>query len=170
MNLAIVNDVLQPKLLQEIRRWVEKGEISLTRCNLDSWPMNVVKLSGAILLRDILGGRKLQLLEALAEFLPVDVSPDAVTITHTYMGRLAYIPWHEDTGYRFSMTLYLNERWERDWAGHLIVEEPEGLRAILPKFNSAVMFEPPVHHMVAMPSLDAPLRESLQIFVKEAAP
>ena len=168
--LTIANDVLPPKLIQEIRGWVEKGEIQLTRCNLDSWPFGVVKFSGAILLRDIHGARKLQLLEALAAFLPADASAEQITITHTYMGRLAYIPWHEDSGYRFSMTLYLNERWERDWAGHLIVEEPEGLRAILPKFNSAVMFEPPVQHMVAMPSLDAPLRESLQIFVKEAPP
>lgn len=171
MNLAIVNDVLPPGVIQELRRWVKDDEIPLTRCNLNSWDQAVVKFSGSILIRDIRAERKVILMEALREFLPAGIEPVRVNMTHNLFGRLAYIPWHNDDKHALSMTIYLNERWDRDWAGYLILEEGDGLQAYVPKFNSAVIFEPPVMHTVALPSLEAPLRETLQVFVsKEAAP
>lgn len=172
MALTIAHDVLLPAIIAEIRRWIAADEVPMRRCNLNSWPAELVRLSGAILIRDIGGPHKAILLDALREFLPHGVDPALVSIMHHYAGRLAYIPWHDDDKYALSMTVYLNERWDRDWAGYLIVDEGDGkLRAIAPVFNTAVIFEPPMMHCMTMPALEAPLRESLQVFVmKEPKP
>ena len=84
-------------------------------------------------------------------------------------GRYSFIPWHDDGNHAFSVTVYLNQVWDRDWAGYFMYERngSEDIAAILPSFNRAVLFRTPLLHSVSMPNVNAPLRCTLQVFFKE---
>ena len=85
--------------------------------------------------------------------------------------RGAFIPWHNDSNYVHTTTVYLNERWDYDWGGAFLysLEEPpfENVNCVYPERNKAVVFAPPLHHTTTLTAINAPMRESLQIFVKE---
>lgn len=163
--VTIQKDVLSVELLARIKGWVYSQALPLTGTNLDSWDPKLVRLSGAILLRDISGNKKEAILDELKPYFPDGYTDTSkIRVTHTYMGRLAYIPWHDDHTNQLTMTIYLNEVWDKDWAGFFVYEDVFGMKAVLPKYNTAVIMKPPVEHCVVAPTLDAPLRESLQLF------
>lgn len=81
--------------------------------------------------------------------------------------RYSYIPWHDDSRYCFTGTVYLNPQWDRDMGGMFVHEDGNELKAILPQYNTGIFFVPPLQHTTTITAINAPMRESLQIFVTE---
>jgi Rps23 Pro-64 3,4-dihydroxylase Tpa1-like proline 4-hydroxylase len=137
------------------------------RTNHTSWSESVVGVSGPIYLISITDELKLKLQNAIANTFPnFDLLSYKMEATYTLGGRYSFIPWHDDNAYKLAVTVYLNETWDKDWAGCLLYKEQGGeeIKAIYPEFNKAVLMSAPTHHTTVMPNIQAPLRVSLQLF------
>lgn len=164
-DLHIVDNALPTTMVEEIVGYVAAQKY--VRTNHTSWNPSVVGLSGPIYITDIEGNLKTRVQAHIASLMP-DWKLDELDMvaSHNACGRYGFIPWHDDGNHLFSVTVYLNELWDKDWAGHLLYEKngPENIAAVLPSFNKAVLFRPPVNHCVVMPNINAPLRRTLQLF------
>lgn len=81
--------------------------------------------------------------------------------------QLASIGWHEDY-YPYSVSVYLNDYWDKQWGGFFLYEEEGQMKAIKPEFNTAVIVPPNVQHSVTPVSHFSPVRRfSIQLFFVE---
>lgn len=158
-----IKDFLTEELITKIR--THGKESSLTGTNLTMWADDIVHTSGVILLYRIEG----ELLSEIEAYIKtkVDFGIDEYVIGMTYtLGcRYSYIPWHNDDNHILAITVYLNDFWDPSWGGALIYHLDERFTAVYPEYNKAVVFKTPRHHCTVMPTIEAPIRESLQIFV-----
>lgn len=165
-KLLTYRSVLSDSLIKRMREFsYSKPE---HRLNITSWEPKVVGFSGPIMLFDL--DEELQV-EVKAQLLPILEleEPDSYDwqIVYTLGSRFSFVPWHGDEGYVRACTVYLNDNWDRNWAGMFVYEpSPGDFRAIYPEHNKAVVLYPPLPHTTTMPAIDAPLRETLQVFVK----
>lgn len=84
---------------------------------------------------------------------------------HLYLWhKLSYIPFHNDGQYSMASTVYLNNSWNRDHGGFFMYEEDNKYEAVIPEFNKAVINRKIVHGTTLTTS-DAPIRETLQVFI-----
>lgn len=83
----------------------------------------------------------------------------------------AGINWHTDGNYKAAISIYLTERWNRDYGGlfsFTMNEEDDGLyTSILPKRNRGLIQRGGVWHGVTSITDSAPIRKSLQIWIYE---
>lgn len=161
MDVKISFDVLSNELIDKIKKYPSIADNLKT--NLTDWDPKLIGTSGTIFLYYL----KDELLEEVkAEIVTKfpSLKDYKFSIAYTLGSRLSYVQWHCDQGHKYAMTLYLNNNWDRDWSGALLYQDGNDYRAIYPEYNKAVSFAPPVWHATTMPTLLAPLRESLQIF------
>lgn len=159
-------NVLSTATIAKVRTYAEAQ--THVRTNHRNWRPEVVSISGPIYLVDLVGElSEIVASDVRAAFPEFDVSGLEISATYTCGGRLSFIPWHDDHNHVFSVTVYVNEVWDRDWGGHFLYEHDNALHAVLPAFNTAVGFACPLQHCTMMPNLNAPLRESIQIFFGE---
>lgn len=139
------------------------------RLNLTSWEPSIVHSSGPILLYDIREPLMYQLQAQIAPYFDLPPGKYKWHAVYHVGSRLSYIPWHDDEFYLRSCTIYVNEKWDLDWGGALLYDAgDQDYRAEFPEYNKAVVLFLPVKHGTVMPTLEAPLRESIQIFVGAA--
>ena len=165
MNPKIILDCLPVNLISEISNCA--GDVKKHRTNLTSWPSNVVGSSGTILIFDIENDSELfsKLKTALLPIVGQEFEGKKWIFTFALGSYLSFIPWHGDDKHLKSMTIYLNETWDANWGGYFLYESEDGIRAEAPTFNKGILFTPPLQHSTTIPSLNAPLRMSLQLFV-----
>lgn len=165
MSVEIIDNALPVDLITDVVNYA-KTQL-MVRTNHTSWGAEVVGVSGPIYIVDLKDDLRQRIKDHLLLMLPNQKLADKDMIaTYNMAGRYSFIPWHDDAHHVFSVTVYLNLKWDDNWAGHFIYERKNSdeLVALLPKFNRAVCFEPPVQHYVAMPNVNAPLRCTLQVF------
>jgi Rps23 Pro-64 3,4-dihydroxylase Tpa1-like proline 4-hydroxylase len=165
MDVKISFDVLSHKLIDKIKKYPATADILKT--NLTDWDPNLIGTSGVILLYylkdELLEEVKMEIIKKFPKLAECKFS-----VAYTLGSRLSYIQWHCDQGHKYAITLYLNEHWNRDWSGALVYQDADNnYRAVYPEYNKAISFTPPVWHTTTMPTILAPLRESLQIFCDE---
>ena len=77
------------------------------------------------------------------------------------------IAWHNDAGYKFGATLYLNEKWDKNAGGYFLWEEKdtENIHAVCPSYNTLVVNDNHEMHCVTTvnPSIPEP-RVTLQVW------
>jgi hypothetical protein len=161
----IVDNFLSPVTIEKTASYTRS--MPNLRTNLTGWNSEVVGTSGVILLWDLQGqlfqNVKQETMNQLPQYQHLF---DREWSICSHVGtRLSYIPWHNDAKHALSITVYLNSSWHKEWAGHLLYEEQDHIRALLPKFNRAIVFTPPLMHTVLPTNIMASLRESLQIFI-----
>ena len=80
---------------------------------------------------------------------------------------LSYIGKHLDQGCVLAATIYLNsEKWDINWGGLFYYKSDNNYKIVLPKFNKAVINVKHTEHGVTSLNIGAPLRKSIQIFVR----
>jgi hypothetical protein len=84
-----------------------------------------------------------------------------------YWGNSSNINWHDDCDYLGGATIYLNEKWDRNWGGYFIYEKDKKLGVEIPRFNKCVFQFGSVPHATTPLSIGAPIRKTLQIFFKK---
>lgn len=164
-DVKIIENALPISLINDVVNHAKQQ--SLVRTNHTSWGPEVVGVSGPLYIIDLQGEFKQRIQDQLILMLPEqELANKSMAVSYNMSGRYSFIPWHDDGQYLFSITIYLNPEWDENWAGHFIYKKKDSdeLIALLPKFNRAVCFEPPLQHYVAMPNVNAPLRCTLQIF------
>ena len=167
MKPEIISDCLPTNLILEISKYA--GGLKRHRTNLTSWPSGVVGSSGTILVFDIENDSELfaKLKTALLPMVGQEFESKKWIFTYAVGSYISFIPWHGDDKHLRSMTIYLNEVWDKNWGGYFLYESEDGIRAELPTFNKGILFTPPLQHSTTMPTLNAPLRLSLQLFVND---
>ena len=167
MNTKIIFDCLPVNLISEISQYAQG--LRTHRTNLTSWSGDVVGSSGTILIFDIGNDSELfsKLKTALLPIVGQEFGDKKWIFTFALGSYFSFIPWHEDDNHLRSMTIYLNETWDKNWGGYFLYESEDGVRAELPTFNKGILFTPPLAHSTTMPTLNAPLRLSLQLFINE---
>ena len=81
---------------------------------------------------------------------------------------LSGINFHDDNGYVYGATLYLNKEWMAAWGGMFLYEDGKhGFRAVVPTYNSIIINPLQTQHMVSLVSPLAPVpRQTVQIWGK----
>jgi hypothetical protein len=86
-------------------------------------------------------------------------------------GGNTYLPWHDDAAYSFTMTTYLNQKWDWNWGGSLLCLQKDGeIRAEFPEYNKTVFIsgtyskDNKMAHGISYLHPAADLRISLQLF------
>jgi hypothetical protein len=161
-EVYVRRNVLPISLINEIR--VYSKEHKPDGINLTDWDSGVVSTSGTIILYRLPLKLSTKIMLYVNNMFP-NMGNLVPKITYTLGCRYSYIPWHGDDGHLFAMTIYFNEHWDVDWAGPFIYKSGNEYKAIYPEYNKAVFFKSPLDHCTTMPNIQAPLRESLQIFL-----
>lgn len=162
MDTKITYDVLSNDLIRKIKDIPKTTDTVST--NLTSWVPELIGSSGAILIYHIKDALLEEIrLELLHKF--QEIKDCKLSVAYTLGSRLSYIQWHADHLHKFAITIYVNEYWDRNWSGSFVYQDDdERYISIYPEYNKAVSFTPPVWHASNMPTILAPLRESIQIF------
>lgn len=96
---------------------------------------------------------------------PTDADHFSTQLFYNYHN-YSYINWHvdkgKDGGYNGAYTLYLNDVWDPNWGGQLLVGDSH---FITPEKNMLVLLPPNVPHSVAMIHNGADPRKVLQGFI-----
>ena len=87
------------------------------------------------------------------------------TIIH-YMKKGAGINWHDDTGWKYGATYYLNHKWHRQWGGEFMFTDNDSHGWIPPVGNSLVIVKVPIAHKVNPVLSPIMPRMSVQLFMK----
>lgn len=164
LPVTVGYNLLPVELIQRIKQ-IPLGS-KTHRSNYSSWKEDVIHTSGPVLIYDIEGELLEEIAQHVHKFMDVSLEDYQWYAMYYLWGRLSYIPWHNDGGHFAACTVYVNDFWNRDWGGALLYENsPNDIRAVYPEFNKAITFRPPVLHATMLPSLNAPMREAVQIFV-----
>jgi hypothetical protein len=132
------------------------------------WPDNI-KLPGVpIFIHDIKEGCNLYNLIS-SEVTKITGTLTSLGMMFYYWPKYSYIPWHKDTEARYngSITVYLNEIWDRENGGYFMYEDntDNTIRAVLPCCNKAIFQGANVEHCTSV-NLSSEIRSTLQIFYK----
>jgi len=115
-NFYTVCGAIPIQLITEVIEYAKTQEY--VRTNHTSWREGVVGHSGAIYLITVDGALKEKVHTALAHAFPdFNLLSYDISVTYTLGGRYSFIPWHDDGIHKLAVTLYLNEYWDKDWAG-----------------------------------------------------
>lgn len=162
-EVKTLSNTLSRELIERIRSYsyTQKN----VRTNLTSWDPSLVGTSGSILLYDLKDKLLDEVKSEIRKLFPIIDDYDDFTAMYVLGGRFSFIQWHNDLPHTFAMTVYLNEQWDKNYGGTLVYEDTDGrFITVYPEYNKSVSFRPPVWHTTNMSNLQAPLRESIQIF------
>lgn len=166
-SLRVISNALPLELIAAVKGHITAQEY--IRTNHTSWQATVVNLSGPIYMADVSEQLHFEIKSNLSKLAPeFELMGFDANIYVSMGGRYSYIPWHTDSNYAYAATVYLNEQWDREWAGYFMYEAEGGrLEAIAPEFNKAIILKPPIEHCVTMPNVHAPIRYAIQAFFKK---
>jgi hypothetical protein len=164
--MQIVENVFSEELIAELQRFSRDGK-QPSYTNFFSWGESVIQSSNAIFKFHINGDLKTSIANELIAKGLIQKEPKVWTAAIQIYSRNSYIPWHADTNYSFSATVYLNKIWDRDFGGYFLYDDSDVVKAVIPKYNVGLFYSPPLEHAVSLTATHAPFRESLQIFVSE---
>ena len=83
-----------------------------------------------------------------------------------YMKKGAGINWHDDNGWKYGATYYLNHRWNKKWGGEFMFVDKTGHGWVPPVGNSLIIVKAPIEHKVNPVLTNIMPRISVQIFAK----
>lgn len=158
-----IHNMLSMELIDKIKSYsyTQKN----VRTNLTSWNPDLIGTSGAILLYDLKDELLDEVKTEVKKHIPNIDDYGDLTAMYVLGGRFSFIQWHNDMPHSFAMTVYLNRQWDKNWGGAFVYENSnKEFITIYPEYNKSIYFIPPVWHTTNMSNLQAPLRESLQIF------
>ena len=156
------DNVLDEQLIQEIQDYIKNTEEH--RSNYKSWSTSMIKVSSPILLFNL--NEDLYNKVKTNPKLNIQHEKD-MSIHYAVYPRLSYIPWHTDSHVKKAITIYLNKTWDIDYGGLLCYNSNDEFKCIVPEYNKAVELKGNTPHSVLTVNMNAPMRETLQIFVKD---
>ena len=99
------------------------------------------------------------------EWLPFQKN-SSLSLSYYEYYKYAGINWHDDHGWKYGATFYINHKWQKQWGGEFMFTDDNGHGWIPPVGNSLVIIKAPLEHKVN-PILSPIIpRISIQIFMK----
>lgn len=128
-----------------------------------SWNPKIVKSSATVLIRHLDKECTNYLKNHLLTHNLLDKNDTVFAMSYLWQP-LSYIPWHKDSKRKGAATIYLNKKWDIDWGGYLMWKKNDEIKSLVPEFNNAAINDSNVDHSTTLTTLDAPARETIQIF------
>lgn len=160
-GVKIIKDFISIPLLREIHEYIVNCKFSWAQN--DAWDEELRIGSIPIAIADLTQFRE-RLIEETVSYLPEVKGLELPQPMFYSCPQMASIGWHEDY-YPSSISVYLNEYWDRQWGGFFLHEDGNEIKAIKPEFNMAVIVPPNVQHCVTQVAHFSPVRRfSIQLF------
>jgi len=129
-----------------------------------AWPKAIVRNSAPVIIKNVESREANKIYDQLIQKNIIPSSEGFGCLSYAWTNG-SYISWHTDAMYETSITLYLNPEWELNWGGLFLYEASDSeLKAVAPKFNTAVLNKSGTSHATSIIETGAPLRMTLQIF------
>jgi Rps23 Pro-64 3,4-dihydroxylase Tpa1-like proline 4-hydroxylase len=163
-NIIIKENVLSINLIQNLKKYVSKQKNH--RSNYSDWNKSVVHDSSIVMIFDLPEILSNEIKNFILKKFDLSQKKNVVCMYYGWT-RLSYIPWHCDGIYEYGITIYLNESWHPDWGGYFAYDDGKKIECIKPSFNKAVLINTPMQHTVFSTTINAPIRETIQVFIKK---
>ena len=134
------------------------------RVNVLSWNTDVVLDSSHIFIYEIDNKENELLYNKLKNFIENKINRKLNYIMFVFYTPCSHIPFHNDSGHNGSVTIYLNENWNRNHGGYYIFELHNELRAIVPKKNMSIIQFGANFHSVSCTTRLSKIRRCIQCF------
>ena len=95
------------------------------RTNFGTWSDSIVQYSSPVMIYDIPD-------EYTTNLRQYSELEDMTAFMLYFWSHGSYIPWHDDNHASVTGTIYLNDKWERDWGGYLCWDGGY----LIPKYNT----------------------------------
>ena len=163
--MNIYKNVLSDKTLESLYLVTRTG-VQPQSVNFFSYHESVVSVSNAIFNFNVSDNLKNLIIEELITKKVFLKHPKKWQCYVTLFSRGSFIPWHDDSNYVLTGTIYLNQNWDKDFGGLFLYEDNLEIKALIPEYNKGCFFIPPMYHTTTLTTINSPFRESLQIFVE----
>ena len=163
-NLIVKENFLSLELIKNIKNYVYGQKTHSS--NFVRWGQGIVRSSSAVMVFDLPDTYTSEIKNVVLEKFGLTQVKDFGVMYYAWT-KLSYIPWHYDSHVNSGITIYLNEFWHKDWGGYFAYENDEKIECIKPSFNKAIQVIMPTHHTVFNTTIDAPVRETIQIFIEK---
>lgn len=162
--IQIKKDVLSLNLIKDIKQYI--AETKIHKSSYLDWDQSVVRQSAPVFIHDLNKTFNDVIIKEVLKKFNLD---NNVTMDINYFGwtKLSYIPWHDDSQVDYGMTIYLNETWHPDWGGFFAYVDNNEIKCIQPEYNKGILLTAPTKHCVFTTNLEAPIRETIQIFIRK---
>ena len=148
----------------KVRPMKDCGNLSTFKTNYTIWDKRIVDQSSIVLVHDIIDQR---IVDILNRSVKVKFNNLPVSYMYYYWTNGSYIPWHEDGHATHAGTLYLNEKWDRNWGGYYMYESNDGnIKALKPESNLFVLQHNSTPHCTTATTQGSDIRVSVQMFFK----
>ena len=166
--IRVVESFLSPKLIDEILSDNArlKNDPSSWWTSHETWKADIIKTSAVVFARVLPREQAQQIYTSMLTRNLVGISNQFPKVMSYLWHPLSYIPWHNDGHHQASATIYLNEVWDLDWGGYFLWKEGGEIRTTPPVFNRLIVSSENVEHSTTLTTVDAPLRQTVQIFFK----
>jgi Rps23 Pro-64 3,4-dihydroxylase Tpa1-like proline 4-hydroxylase len=164
--MKIEKNLLSESLIAKLKAFTRDGK-QPTQTNFFGYDKGVTGFSNAVFGFSLSEELKNEVAKELIAKKVFEKEPKDWKIFIHLFSRASFIPWHDDNTYAYTGTIYLNESWDKNLGGYFAYEDNDEIKCIVPIYNLGCFFKPPVMHSVTVTAGNAPLRESVQIFVKE---
>lgn len=168
-SVEIINNFLDPILIHKLKTIV-KNNLSepVWKTNL-FWNDGIVQTSSLVSILDLTDAQNFSDVFNQIKDLYIDKFPETKNKQYGILlylwHKLSYIPFHSDSHCYMASTVYLNNNWNRNHGGFFIYEKDNKYEVVKPEFNKAVINKS-VPHGTTLTTADAPIRETLQIFIR----
>jgi Rps23 Pro-64 3,4-dihydroxylase Tpa1-like proline 4-hydroxylase len=161
-HLICYSNFLKNSLIEKIHNCVEETKVWET--NYSFWDPRLVNSSAPILVFDLTKTLESTIIEQVKAQCKEIRQYQEIKLRYYKMMPGAYIPWHNDGGWSFAMTIYLNKNWDKDFGGYFAFAHDNQIKCLPPAYNSSVFISAPLEHCVFQTVQNAPPRTTVQIF------
>jgi|TARA_R110002020_G_scaffold466851_1_gene689883 Rps23 Pro-64 3,4-dihydroxylase Tpa1-like proline 4-hydroxylase len=164
-NVKYIKNILSQKLIADIKSFaLENTGRAVWSTNHLLWAEPIVRDSSSV---DILNLKNTvlekKILSDFKKFIDIE-KYNCIGLSYYRWHPGSFIPFHNDKIYELASSVYLTKDWDSNYGGLFLYEDKKELKALVPKYNHAVINSNSVVHGTSIVSPKAPIRETLQLF------
>jgi hypothetical protein len=168
-QLKIINNFFNENEIKFIKNYAEdilSTQEILSSDIIDDWQAQLNTSSGRINTYHINSKIDSELYEIISKKIKKSFEMEIKGSSFYFWLNNSNINWHNDSGHKAAATIYLNKIWDKNWGGYFIYENDNKLGIEIPKYNKCIFQSGGIEHATTPVDKNAPIRKSLQIFLK----
>ena len=166
-DITVVQDILPPNFITALKNIVHSNAPQYKWATNLGWESELIKKSAQVAIFNLNGTTfEPEIIQVYKKYF--DISKYNFNINYNLWHNGSYIAFHNDAHVVYSSTIYLNKIWDKNYGGlYLYYADKDTLKAIVPKYNLGIINTQQLHHGTSIISNDAPIRETIQLFISD---